>query len=1131
MKSTPKDRFRIVERIGSGSMGEVFRAEDTHDGSLVALKKLLPTSRKVFAELMRQEFRVLSGIDHPNIARAFDFFIDEESGAPYFTCEYIEGVNVLEFCKNLPSDKILDIFVQVCRGLSYVHSRGILHLDIKPENVLVSKDTGVAKIVDFGLAEQVRSRGKDIRGTLDYMAPEMRAGGEVDRRADVYSLGVLLYQIVTGKLPKENSPTVILERGEKGEMVPKRRDSDNSLAEPFRTLFQRTTNPDPSKRSQSAHSLIQIVNEMTGLAFETETPGTRESHFRGFGPIEREGELIALERALKAAANREENKPVFVLVSGPKGSGKSFVLNSFKNSAQLAGVEYINLGVKETGRRETSVFSKRFAAKESDDGSSDLVEDERVTREANDYLKSLLAYAQNKVLVVEAPPMQGASEATRKLVEVLRHGLKSSASAKTASILLIAPTRTDDEHEEFARKLKESLEPPAEFCIELQSFDSARVGRFLSEALLGEVAEDTVAMVHKVTGGNPLFIVLLLKSMADSGGLRFEEDRWVIDEKALERTKLPGSIEEVLAEGLSGLSKVQRKVLGLLSVFGRPAPLGFISDALEESAEVTIAEVKKLQEDAWLRYDYVGDNLLVRLVSATIGEILLSIEDVESKRGYHLAAANHFRNAILESDSKVRGLSTSAALHALEAADKELFLGFAEAAADEIEDGENDESLRRILGALIEFAGSSHPRANEFRERFAYLQTKAGKLAEAEELYDALQSSAIDPKDRARIARHLGEIAEQRGRIEDALEFYASGLASAPEGSREMIELSCHISFLLAWHKKNEQGLRLAKSIAASAQSSEPYVKTLTINNRALAYMALGNNQKALDDFEYALELCANLGSKRRSGTIRGNIGIVKKRLGDFVGAEEAFTESLKIRESLGDVGLIRASLLGLGSIYYFRGKIGKAVDAFTRSLKLARQMSSRFGEAAAHFYLGRVWTLQKNFDAAKANFDRSIELMSEGEKAEDLRRTLVFAADSRFFAQDFGEAQSLLSRCEITEEDSANYLYLALAFLLGLRERADSLRAINSSGELSISEVIRNGPLDQFIDDFDLSLDCAIPYKLGVGLLQLGANIEVARDFLKQALAGYETITRKGFRTHEFEHIATLLAERGELS
>jgi serine/threonine protein kinase len=206
-------RYRIVSLLGQGGMGEVYRADDLLLGQPVALK-FLPRKASADTALLakfRNEVRIARQVTHPNVCRVHD--IGEVDGLTYLTMEYVDGEDLgslLRRIGKLPHDKALEVAGKLCAGLAAAHEKGVIHRDLKPANIMLD-GKGQVRITDFGLAgvaEQIR----DVRsGTPAYMAPEQRAGKEVTPRSDIYTLGMVLYELFTGKRASRESKNAELD--------------------------------------------------------------------------------------------------------------------------------------------------------------------------------------------------------------------------------------------------------------------------------------------------------------------------------------------------------------------------------------------------------------------------------------------------------------------------------------------------------------------------------------------------------------------------------------------------------------------------------------------------------------------------------------------------------------------------------------------------------------------------------------------------------------------------------------------------------------------------------------------------------------------------------------------------------
>ncbi len=248
-------RYRIVGRLGKGGMGEVFRADDLKLGQQVALKFLPPEVDRDPARLtqLHGEVRMARQVSHPNVCRVYD--IDEVEGHTFLSMEYVDGEDLASLLRRIgrfPEERGLEIARQACAGLAAAHERGVIHRDFKPANVMLD-GTGRVRITDFGLAGV---SGEALRaGTPAYMAPEQIAGQEVTARSDIYALGLVLYEIFTGKRALDGSNLAeLIRRREQAEIVPPSAITRGLSPEIDRAIM-RCLLPDPAARPASALSV------------------------------------------------------------------------------------------------------------------------------------------------------------------------------------------------------------------------------------------------------------------------------------------------------------------------------------------------------------------------------------------------------------------------------------------------------------------------------------------------------------------------------------------------------------------------------------------------------------------------------------------------------------------------------------------------------------------------------------------------------------------------------------------------------------------------------------------------------------------------------------------------------------
>jgi serine/threonine-protein kinase len=252
-------RYRIVSRLGKGGMGEVFRADDLILGQPVALK-FLPESASGNLDLLKRfydEVRIARQVSHANVCRVYD--IGEIEGQPYLSMEYIDGEDLSSLLRRigrLPADKAVEFARKMCAGLAAAHKQGVLHRDLKPGNIMIDA-RGEPRITDFGLAALAAGlEGAEIRnGTPVYMAPEQLEGREVSVRSDLYALGLVFYEMFTGKLPHQANTVAEILVLRKESRVTNPSALVSGIDPAVERVILRCLDPDPKQRPESALAL------------------------------------------------------------------------------------------------------------------------------------------------------------------------------------------------------------------------------------------------------------------------------------------------------------------------------------------------------------------------------------------------------------------------------------------------------------------------------------------------------------------------------------------------------------------------------------------------------------------------------------------------------------------------------------------------------------------------------------------------------------------------------------------------------------------------------------------------------------------------------------------------------------
>ncbi len=259
--STFAERYQIIEELGRGGMGRVYKVMDTKVKEKVALKLLKPeiAADKKTIERFSNELKFARKIRHKNVCQMFD--LNEEKGIHYITMEYVPGEDLRSMIRmsgQLSIGTAVNIAKQICEGLTEAHKIGVVHRDLKPQNIMIDRD-GIARIMDFGIARSIRGKGITgagvMVGTPEYMSPEQVEGKEVDERSDIYSLGVILYEMTTGKVPFEGDTPFTIGVKHKSEAPQDPRELNSHIPEDLSRLILKCMEKEKDNRYQSSGEL------------------------------------------------------------------------------------------------------------------------------------------------------------------------------------------------------------------------------------------------------------------------------------------------------------------------------------------------------------------------------------------------------------------------------------------------------------------------------------------------------------------------------------------------------------------------------------------------------------------------------------------------------------------------------------------------------------------------------------------------------------------------------------------------------------------------------------------------------------------------------------------------------------
>lgn len=593
------DRYQLEAELGHGGMGKVYRAQDTLLGREVAIKML--SSGDLGTEgpgRLLEEAQAAAQLNHPNIVGIYD--VGQAEDGSFIVMELLEGETLRDH-KVDSIEAAIRIARQLCAALEHAHAQGIVHRDLKPENVIISPN-GTAKLTDFGLARPVASRLSReglISGTVFYLAPELALGQAFDGRADLYALGVTLYELLTARLPfTADDPLAVISQHLYAPVVPPRAhraDIPPALDQLITSLLGKQPEARPASAAEVAAALDRlefIGGDQVLPVAEVEDLPLLERLIRGRF-IGRAGELKALRQRWAYA---QEGNGQLVLISGEPGIGKSRLAREIIAYARLSGAYVLQGGSYEYETKlpylpfvealrdwvhsqpdeqlrqmlATTAVELAKLAPEIEDRLGPLEpnpalnpEEERL-RLFDNVARFLQNLARQRGLLVFLDDLHWADQGSLTMLHYLLRRLQDNR------VLILGAYREvelDRKHPLSAALVSWNRERLAT-RLQLSRFTQEECASLLA-TMFGqeEISAEFTEAIYRETEGNPFFIEEVAKALVDQGQIYLQNGDW--ERKAIDELAVPQSIMEAIGRRLDRLSEACVEALQSAAVLGK----------------------------------------------------------------------------------------------------------------------------------------------------------------------------------------------------------------------------------------------------------------------------------------------------------------------------------------------------------------------------------------------------------------------------------------------------------------------------------------------------------------------------------------------------------------------------------
>ena len=968
------NKYQIQTHLGTGGMGEVYRVLDLEQSQACALKILnTMVDQKAAHRRFHREFQMLNRFQHPRLIRTYTWGFAEDR--PYFTMEYLPGKTLEKIIADhallaqFRASHFFDLIQQLAEGLAYIHAQGAVHRDLKPSNIMVLEtEEGIeTTILDMGLAKlrhlhsaSITQTGAAI-GTAEYMSPEQGKGLWVDHRSDLYSLGIILYEMLTGAPPfsGQNPISVIMKHIR--EIPPSMGEINIAVPDEIQQIVLKLLAKEPVDRFQSAEEVLRALPSEFVLPDDEQ----RDVHRKIMRPqfVGRESEMKMLRAMLKDV---QAGKQRVVLISGDAGVGKSRLVEELLGDALIHDFLCLKGASQEEGGQIYGTLISAFQ------GTVDLMAELPGSLEMDKYsimerwLQVLKRLRQKKPLVLCLEDIQWLDELT---LEFLQYALRDPEPCPFLLCLTCQGSNLEPLSEEIENFIHSNAFAKA-IRIQLKNLPKKEVA-YLVASMLGErsIPPDALQTLFRETGGLPLFVVEAIRTLVNADVVRqnvFGDWQW----GEFPETLLSDDISEVLYRRIATLPAVQQRVLEYACVFlndfsfdllaaiwrGDELELLDILDELIAEGLLTACgedeDQYRFSQDLCRRaiYDRM-QNVRRRLLHREIGNALEKTEDAEELTE---ELADHFA-AAEERDKAVKYMRLAGKKALEKHAYRQARMRF-----EAVRDWTSDDSFDSQADAIDFFCDyanvlrccSQHNSALKLLDEAKTLlpagrkDLKARILNDQGEIHSVLQHGEIAEKymlESLRLYRELGDL----------------------EGEIQALGSLAYLCDVSGQHEE---------AIAYMRQEMAKYAMLGDTQNKAIVQVRKG--MAALVEFRFEtakVHLEATVKTSQQPGLEHHRIGALNllQRVyffgGDLNRAEAICHEAIGEWRKRGDAYWEAVNLLYLGELALERGD-------FSEALEYAKTSVERFLETPRRDYVYRAYAIVATVAARMGDTETALE-------------------------------------------------------------------------------------------------------------------------------------------------------------
>jgi len=1023
------NQYRIIKKIGQGGMGDVYLAEDTMNSNrLTAIKTIKSRiiEKDYSLNQFKHEYEIMSRLWHPNLARVYDFGELDGVGL-YLAMEYIEGHDLAMLMHNHSELKVTDILammVDLLRVMEFIHSRNIIYCDIKPQNIMFNTEHKI-KLIDFGLSDYRDRSDKIIKGTVAYMAPEILEKKGADIRSDIFSLGILFFQLLTKKIFHADSSinSIIKTYSSQNSFQAAISPVFDSIDEiDLRKIVKKMCAFDPAQRYTSCADIIVAINSSVDSAnYQIETDETREAYITGVTFTGRSVELSRLELFV----NNPDNK--LMLVSGNPGTGKSRLLAEFQKKCKMQGHVFLQGSSTngETLEPFIAIVSEILYSKQinldhnkkmylakllpnhavlKDISREQLNElDPKTFKDAlitsiTSLLIDFVKICGRKVIISVA----WYSEIDDISTELINEILYEIQVSGITNLKLLAECRSEcfEADDRFFADLKEKKRLE---IMNVTNFSMEEVSGYINNTFGVGLLDDSflkkIPDFYNYSGGNPLLLQELLINMVTNGVIQRNGVLWQLS-GSISSLKISADLGTIVKRRIENLKLSESCLKGMYLIsYSRLEEIdsNFYTEHFKSAINI---DWQKLL-DLLARNEFLVTNngfykALNRLVIDNLQDSLTADDAVYFNRLWSEAIQK-----TLPADYQITELPDNIVFdlaHYLYKSMTEKASGLSDITVKFMfEAGKREKGryankraiyffsrLHKLLDRFCDGSKSSIEFHTKVCSNLGSVYELTGKWSEAYSVFlkaVELSSHNTNHESIARCKCNLANLLKKQGNSDEAIKLLNEAMITAENLASPVLMADIYGSLgTIYFHTGDYDDAKayFDKQYTISEANGHLNGMSAAVGNIGNIYIDRGNYRKALKNYRTQLDLNIKTGNKATTVVAVCNIGNIYLNLNNFTEALKYYKKSKAICEELGDKNGIGKILGNMGIVHKARKDYAKAISCYNKAMEIKEELGDKSGIGRILGNMGIIYMDTGDFEGALSSYNQALAIKKD---------------------------------------------------------------------------------------------------------------------------------------------------------